>query len=391
MAQSFVPEDTNVVCTMMTVPSPQQVKITQASNVLFKSKEKPLLTAWDNKISCSFACKSPASFWGGLQALAAGIAIGAAVVLTGGAALVVVGVACAVSVAAGCTALYKMAHDCDATLNIKWEKPHDKVKFNSEKALLNRSILQCPKGGGTLTIIMSPAIAKEAAEYICSNNTKEVFAKMGSQFAIGFITSFTGGMTTVATAVSGLVTVGMYFASDFIEEKKLLSDNTSNVATNVVGTFAAGIIEDNIVANATQIKQVAVGTKFYAEGLVKNNPIYKGIGGGLAIKGFEEAQRQSVKKSVTQTASKLLAEPGRLKETTKLVGEGIIEGNPIKAGFGKYFTMKNLSLAGLVANIGIGYFANDYMDDLAENTVKMRKEFDKQDMNNGISIIAKEV
>lgn len=390
MAQSFVPQDTDVVCTMMTVPTPQQIKTTLPSNVLFKSKNQPLLTIGDNKISDSFTCKNTASFWGGLQALALGIAIGAAVVLTGGAAAVVIVAACATSIVAGGVGLYKMAHDCDATKSLEWDNGHDKVTFNGDKALLNQSILQCPKGG-RLTIIMNPVIAEKAADYISSNNNKEVLMKMGSQFVMGFITSFTGGMTVVATAVSGAVTMGMYIFTGWIGEKKLLSDNTSNIVANVGGEFASDIATDNIVANTKQLKQVAGGTKLAVKGVIKNNPLYKGMGQAVATKGIKEVQLQSLKKSITKTGSKLFAEPGKLKNATKLVAEGLIEGNPIKAGLGKYFTMKNLSLAGLVANIGIGYFAGGYTRDLEKETIEETDKFDKKDKDNGISIIAKKV
>lgn len=393
MAQSFVPEDTHVVCTMMTVTKPQQIKITQASNVNFKSKDKPLLTIGDNKISCSFACKAPASFWGGLQTLALGIAVGAAVVLTGGVAAGIILGACLASVAAGSIALWKIAHDCDATLDKKWMNPHNKVTFNKEKALLNRSYLQCPKGQGTLTIIMCPSLANEAAAYISSNNTDEVFIQMGSQFAMGFITSATAGWAAVAVGVSGAVTVGMYFVSDWIDKKELMDNTTSTVTTNVGETFISDFAQANIKANATQIKQVYGGAKLAAEGVAKNNPIYNGIGRAFMQKGVSEVQIQSAKKSIVQTTSKLVAEPGNLKNATKLFIEGVKEGNPIKEAFGKYAIGNNLSLAGLVANIGIGIWSGKVKNNLADEAEKKAHDLNEKDEaeNNGISIMAKKV
>ncbi len=404
MAQSFVPEDTNVVCTMMTVPSPQQIKITQASNVLFKSKEKPLLTVGDNKISCSFACKSPASFWGGLQALAAGIAIGAAVVLTGGAALVVVGVACAVSVAAGCTALYKMAHDCDATLEKKWIKPHNRVTFNGEKALLNSSILQCPKGGGTLTIIMNPAIAKQAAEYISSNNNKEVLAQMGSQFVMGFITSATAGTSTIVVGVSGAITMGLYPLAECLGEN--YGKTAGNVPTNVTGAVVTDITEANVKANAKQLKLLAESAEMYwKEGILKDNPLAKGFAKFGAVKNLKD-----MKGVLPQNLTHNIGALKNAKDAAKVATEGLVEGNISRFKWGSLFTAENfksikidkLSLGSLLVNIGIGMISDNYEGNLATDTEDMRKKLDRKDnaeiqkkieegeIPNGVSIIAKE-
>ena len=121
MAESYVPQDTMAICTMMTNGAPQMIKVaTTPSNVMYSTKKQAFLTMSDNKLGGSFACKKPAKFWGGLQTLALGIAIGAAIVLTGGAAAVVIVAACAVGVFAGGVALFKMAHDCDATTKKKW-------------------------------------------------------------------------------------------------------------------------------------------------------------------------------------------------------------------------------------------------------------------------------
>jgi hypothetical protein len=124
MAQSYVPQNTKVICTNMTSSSPQEIKATRSYIVIHTGKKQPLLTLVDNKLSNTLSCKVSGKLWGGFQALCIGIAIGAAIVLTGGLAAAVIITALAVSVVAGGTAIYKMAHDCDATLQVHWEKPH---------------------------------------------------------------------------------------------------------------------------------------------------------------------------------------------------------------------------------------------------------------------------
>lgn len=61
-----------------------------------------------------------------------------------------------------------------------------KFGFNRDFALLNRSFLDCPKGG-KITIIMDPVIAQKVADFITSNNTEEYLWQAGSQFVMGII------------------------------------------------------------------------------------------------------------------------------------------------------------------------------------------------------------
>lgn len=41
MAESYVPQDTTAVCTMMTNGAPQMIKITSPSNVMYSTKTQP--------------------------------------------------------------------------------------------------------------------------------------------------------------------------------------------------------------------------------------------------------------------------------------------------------------------------------------------------------------
>ena len=172
-----MPEDNFVVCNNMTCGSPLQLKRSRTNEhpIFSDGGDFPLLTVEDRKISATFECLIAGMFWGGLEALMAGIAVAAlvvATVATGGLALVAAGVAvgaCAVGIVSGGTALYKIAHDCDVTLESKWDLEHKSVFFDDYKALLNSSILYCNKGG-KITLIMDKALAMEAAKNISDPN-----------------------------------------------------------------------------------------------------------------------------------------------------------------------------------------------------------------------------
>lgn len=194
MAESFVPQETTVVCTNMTNGAPQKLGMYERTSItIYRSKEQPLLNKLDRKLSGSFQCKTSMKFWGGLQILCAVLAVGAlviATVATGGLALVAAGVmfaAAAVSVGSGITAIYKAAHDCDATLTSNWEEYHKIVNIEKSNALLNKSFMSCSKGG-IVTIIMDPVLAQEAASQISSSNNKEIAAHFTAQAVMGVIT-----------------------------------------------------------------------------------------------------------------------------------------------------------------------------------------------------------
>ena len=97
MKQSFIRQGTCVVCTNMTCGKPQKVGVTRAERYVMNTKaEEPLLNVDDRKISASFGCRKPQSFYAGLCALCVGICIGiaitAAIVATSGAATAVAAV-----------------------------------------------------------------------------------------------------------------------------------------------------------------------------------------------------------------------------------------------------------------------------------------------------------
>ncbi len=365
MAESFVPQNTTVVCTNMTISTPQMIKITSPSNVMYSTKTQPFLTISDNKISASFQCKSPAKFWGGLQALALGIAIGAAIVLTGGAAAVVIVAACAVSVGAGVTGLYKMAHDCDATLQRKWIDPHPKVRFNGEAAILNRSYLNCPKQG-RLTIIMDPVIAQRAAEFISSNNTKEVATQMGSQFVMGLIMCYTAGLGVgaissvraayIAAGINTAIPLAMYYPAEEFGGTDFASNHEG--AANV----ATAVASDAVSAGA------GAATAGISGG---------GVGGAIInanVKNAVQGAAQYGAGSVTGNVSKSMEGAFR-----NYFGQRGVRAN----GFAGY-----KGIAGFIANIAIGTFADKYENRLSKETWYKADVFDKSDKSNGVTVIA---
>lgn len=358
MAESYVPQDTTAVCTMMTNGAPQMIKVTSPSNVIYSTKTQPFLTIRDNKLSGSFQCKAPAKFWGGLQALALGIAIGAAIVLTGGAAAVVIVAACAISVAAGGVALYKMAHDCDATLDREWQKVHEKVRFNQGKAILNRSYLDCPKKG-KITIIMDPVIAQRAADFISNNNNKEVMMQMGSQLVMGVITGVTAGTSVIAVGVTGALTLSLYTPSEAFGDTDFGSNNEGTTSTiSAVGSDAvtAGV---GAGLSATHITTEIGGT------IINSNV-------GNAVGGLVQYGAGSATGNVTRSFE------GTIRN---FIGHRGLKANNY-AGY--------KGIAGFVANIAIGTFADKYENSLAAGTALKAQKFDESDMNKGINVIATE-
>ena len=280
MADSYVPQGTNVICTYMMSSSPQTAQSTRPYITIHESKNVPLLTIVDNKISGSLNCKSPTKFWGGLAMLAAGIAIGAAIVLTGGLAAAVVLGAFALSAGAGIMMGIKVAHACDSTLKVKWEQPNTTVFIQDEMAILNRSFLPCPNGG-MLNLIMDPVIAHEAARQISSNNNKEVAIQMSSQLVMGVISGLTmGGIGVVgAVATAVLTPLGYWSGEDKLIAKSVMSDEVADTPF-VGGTLEAAA---STLAGTAADGALTMGTGYvaYGAGALIRSPSTQ-LFGGLA-------------------------------------------------------------------------------------------------------------
>ena len=226
MKQSFIRQGTCVVCTNMTCSMPQKIGVTRAERYVMNTKaNEPLLNIDDRKISASFCCRNPISFYGGLCALCVGICIGvafiAAVVFTGGVAAVAAAAFAAAKAAliftggvvVGSALAYAVDHDCDETLTCKWELPHEGVMIEGRPALLNQSYMDCSRGG-KIMIILSEETAAKAAKYISSCNTNALWWQMGSQAVQGVL----AGMTMAATGPVGLVEMNINVAIYCISE-----------------------------------------------------------------------------------------------------------------------------------------------------------------------------
>lgn len=228
MGQSFIRQGTCVVCTNMTCGKPQKIGVTRGERyVMNTSSEEPLLNMDDRKISASFGCRSPQSFFAGLCALCVGICIGvaiaAAVIATGGAAAVVVAAAvCAAKAAVVFTAgvivgsciAYAVNHDCDETLACQWERVHLQVNLEGRPALLNSSQMRCTRKG-VIDIILDEPTAIKAAEYISACNDKAFWQHVGSQGIQGVFSGLTAGVTGPVGIVEMSIETGIYCISEY--------------------------------------------------------------------------------------------------------------------------------------------------------------------------------
>lgn len=255
MGQSYIREETNVVCTNMTCGTPQLLlRGAQNGLMINKSSDKPVLNIDAKKISAPFACKMATKVWGGLQSFLLGVAVGAAVVFLVAATIVTCGAALpaiigaiigAIAITSEAVALTSIAvgglaagyaehkkqeeleHDCDITMKSEWANPHDYVFIEKKKALLNKSQMLC-KTGGTINIILDPEVAKAAAAYISTMNSLEIQEQENNKFWQGVVSGLTGGATPIALAISvGLYTGALDFLN-FWNDDSLGETRTSN-------------------------------------------------------------------------------------------------------------------------------------------------------------------
>ena len=298
MGQSYIREETNVVCTNMTCGTPQLlVRGAQNGLVINKSSDKPVLNIDAKKISAPFACKMATKVWGGLQSFLLGVAVGAAAIFLVAATIVTCGAALpaiigAIAITSEAVALTSIAvgglaagyaehkkqeeleHDCDVTMESDWFKPHDEVLIEKKKALRNRSYMLC-NTGGTINIILDPEVAKAAAAYISKMNSLEIQEQENNKFLQGVISGFTGGATPIALAISvGLYTGALDFLNfwndDSLGETRTSNNNDSpsgnsvknSVGTNVYGSGVGGGADNAVSAG---IKAHKVGAEEGAE------------------------------------------------------------------------------------------------------------------------------
>jgi hypothetical protein len=288
MAQSFVRQGVNIICSNMTVSSPRKLGL-HPDKVFFKTAgitintviPAPLLNILDKKLDDCFKCKMPKKVWGGLAAFFAGVAIVAIVIVVvvtapvsgpivaaiAGIATVtsaiVVGSAAAVGgIASTIYSVYKLSHECDKIFDAQWVYFHNTVLFEKQNALLNHSYLMCPVGG-RLNIIISDPLASQAARLISSANNKEVWLQWTSKFITGVL-AFGFGNPIGVTIASGMEIYSTMTDQGLSNQSaNIFGEAGKAIQDHAVSTTAEAAVKHSLIRNGgMMILNVAI----YAEG-----------------------------------------------------------------------------------------------------------------------------
>ena len=351
MAESYIPAEAYVICSNMTCGVPRKLLPSRSDKTVAHSNgSKILLTVKDRKIDESFECVKKGLDWGGFEALAAGICIGAlvvATVATGGLALAATGVmfaAAGATVISGVGGIISIAHACDYTLESIWAGKSSSVKFNKHAALLNRSSMTCSGGGGVINIILDKQIAMDAAKAISDSNMNAFYWKMGSQFVMGAITAITAASSAVSLVAAAVLAVPSYFSWGISDD----SPTKRNIGAGTV-TYIAGMVVTKEVKSTVSL--IGTGAKTAAG--------YIQYGYGVLVENigtqFEGAIRTAIH-------SKRI-NPSQLKGFT--------------AGLG-----------GAAVNVGIGIVADNNIDDNRKDASDKNKNANKDDKLNSINVVS---
>jgi len=277
MAESYIPAEAYVICSNMTCGVPRKLLPSRSDKTVAHSNgSKILLTVEDRKIDESFECVEEGLSWGGFEALAAGICIGAlvvATVATGGLALAATGVmfaAAGATVISGVGGIISIAHACDCTLESTWSAESLSVRFNKNAALLNRSFMNC-KNKGVINIILDKQIAMDAAKAISDSNMNAFYWRMGSQFVMGAITAITAASSAVSLVAAAVLAVPSYFGWWLPDD---LSSTTSNIGAGAI-TYIAGLVVTKEVKSTVSLimtgAKTAAGYAQYGYGVLVEN------------------------------------------------------------------------------------------------------------------------
>lgn len=351
MAESYIPAEAYVICSNMTCGVPRKLLPSRSDKTVAHSNgSKILLTVEDRKIDESFECVEKGLSWGGFEALAAGICIGAlvvATVATGGLALAATGVmfaAAGATVISGVGGIISIAHACDCTLESTWSAESLSVRFNKNAALLNRSFMNC-KNKGVINIILDKQIAMDAAKAISDSNMNAFYWKMGSQFVMGAITAITAASSAVSLVAAAVLAVPSYFSWKIPEK---YSPTIRNIGAGAITYIAGMVVTKEVKSTASLIMTGAKTVGGYAQ--------Y----GYAVLKKNLDAQLEGAIRAAIHSKQ---INPSQLK------------------GFAA-------GLGGAAVNVGIGIVADNNIDDYQKEALRKNNFAEIDDKSNSINVVS---
>lgn len=397
MAESYIPAEAYVICSNMTCGVPRKLLPSRGDKTVAHSNgSKILLTVEDRKIDKSFECVEKCLDWGGFEALAAGICIGAlvvATVATGGLALAATGVmyaAAGATVISGVGGIISIANACDCTLESTWSAESSSVSFNKNAALLNRSFMKC-KNKGVINIILDKQIAMDAAKAISDSNMNAFYWKMGSQFVMGAITAITAASSGVSLVGAAVLAVPSYFSWGL-----KLSPTAKNTVSGII-TYGAGL------GSGAGAAGVGVGI------MVGSNvagSVPKTIVGAIINKIGVNEQKATIE-TLKNPGPAIRNTPAMITTGTKTAfgyiqyGWGVLTKNidtqlkgairtavhskHFKAIEGKGFVA---GIVGAAVNVGIGIVADNNIDDYQKEASRKNNFAEIDDKSNSINVVS---
>ena len=397
MAESYIPAEAYVICSNMTCGVPRKLLPSRSDKTVAHSNgSKILLTVEDRKIDESFECVEKGLSWGGFEALAAGICIGAlvvATVATGGLALAATGVmyaAAGATVISGVGGIISIANACDCTLESTWSAESSSVRFNEYAALLNRSFMKC-KNKGVINIILDKQIAMDAAKAISDSNMNAFYWKMGSQFVMGAITALTAASSGVALVGAAVLAVPSYFSWGLKlspTAKNTVSGTITYVAgwgsgagvagvgvgimtgSNVAGSLPGTIVGAVINKIGVNEQKATIETLKNAGPAIRNTPAMITTGTKTAF-GYIQYGWGVLTKNIDTQLKGAIRTAVHSKHFKAIEGKGFVAG-----------------IVGAVVNIGIGIVADDNIDDNRKKASRKNDFADIDDKSNSINVVS---
>lgn len=397
MAESYIPAEAYVICSNMTCGVPRKLLPSRGDKTVAHSNgSKILQTVEDRKIDKSFECVEKGLDWGGFEALAAGICIGAlvvATVATGGLALAATGVmyaAAGATVISGVGGIISIANACDCTLESTWSAESSSVSFNKNAALLNRSFMKC-KNKGVINIILDKQIAMDAAKAISDSNMNAFYWKMGSQFVMGAITAITAASSGVSLVGAAVLAVPSYFSWGL-----KLSPTAKNTVSGIItygaglgsGAGAAGVGVGIMVGSnvAGSVPKTIVGAVINKIGVneqkatietlknpgpaIRNTPAMITTGTKTAF-GYIQYGWGVLTKNIDTQLKGAIRTAVHSKHFKAIEGKGFVAG-----------------IVGAAVNVGIGIVADNNIDDYQKEASRKNDFAEIDDKSNSINVVS---